>query len=53
MLTSNENGNTQWKSSKSMIPDLLDKPETPTFINFTNRFESRHVAEENVDFVRN
>ena len=30
MLTSNENGKTQWKSSKSINPDLLDKPETPT-----------------------
>ena len=53
MLTSNENGNTQQKYSKSINPDLLHKPETPTFINLTNRFESRHVAEENVDFVRN
>ena len=53
MLTSNENGNTQWKSSKSINPDLLDKTETPTFNNLTNGFESRHVAEENVDFVRN
>ena len=53
MLASNANRNTQWKSSKSINPDLLDKRETSTFINLTNGFESRHVAEENVDFVRN
>ena len=43
----NENGKTQWKSSKSINRDLLDKPETPTPINLTNRFESFHVAEKN------
>ena len=47
VLISNENGKTQWKSSKSINPDLLDKPETPTHINLTNRFESPHVAVEN------
>ena len=47
MLISNKNGNTQWKSSKLINPDLLDKPETPTPVNLTNRFESLHVAEEN------
>ena len=36
MLTSSENGNSQWKFSKSINPDLLDKPETPTSINLTN-----------------
>ena len=51
MLTSNGNGNSQWKSSKSINPDLLDKPETPTSINLTNWFESRHVAEENSGHV--
>ena len=44
---SSETGKTQRKSSKSKSPDLLDKPETPTPINSTNRFESLHVAEEN------
>ena len=47
MLISIENGKTQWKSSKLINPDLLDKPGTPTPINITNRFESLHVAEEN------
>ena len=47
MLTSNKNGKTQWKSSKSINPDFLDKPGTQTPINLTNRFESLHVAEEN------
>ena len=47
MLTSNENGNTHWKSSKSINSNLLDKSETPTSINLTNRFESRHVEEKN------
>ena len=47
MLTSNENRKTQWKSSKSINPDFLDKIETPTPINLTNRFECLHVAEEN------
>ena len=47
MLLSNENGKTQWKSSKSINPDLQDKPEIPTPINLTNRFESLHIAEEN------
>ena len=47
ILISNENGKTQWKSSKLLNPDLLNKPETPTPINLTNRFESLHVAEEN------
>ena len=47
MLISNENGKTQWKSSKSINRDLLDKPEIPTHINLTNRFESPYVAEEN------
>ena len=42
ILVSNENGKTQWKSSKSINPDLLNKPETPTPINLTNRFESLH-----------
>ena len=51
MLTSNENGYTHWKSSKSINPDLLDKLETPTSINLTNRFESRHVEEENSKHV--
>ena len=51
MLTSNKNGNTQWKSSKSINPDLLDKPEAPTFINLTNQFESCHVAEGNSGHV--
>ena len=46
MLKSNENGKTQWKSSKSTNPDF-DKPETPTPINLTNQFESLHIAEEN------
>ena len=46
MLSSNENEKTKWKSSKTINPDLLDKPETPTPINLTNRFESAHVAEE-------
>ena len=36
MLISNKNGKTQWISSKSMNPDLLDKPETPAPINLTN-----------------
>ena len=26
----------EWKSSKSINPDFLDKPETPTPINLTN-----------------
>ena len=47
MLISIENGKTQWKSSKLIDLDLLDKPGTPTPINLTNRFESLHVAEEN------
>ena len=34
----------EWKSSKSINPDFLDKPETPTPINLTNRFERLHVA---------
>ena len=42
MLISNENGKTQWKSSKSINPGLLGKP-----INLTNWFESLHVADEN------
>ena len=33
MLIPNENGKPQWKSSKSINSDLLDKPETPTPIN--------------------
>ena len=33
MLIPNENGKAQWKSSKSINSDLLDKPETPTPIN--------------------
>ena len=47
MLSSNENRMTQWKYSKPLNPDLLDKPETPTPIKSTNRFESLHIAEEN------
>ena len=47
MLLPNENGKTQWKSSKSINLDLQDKPEIPTPINLTNRFESLHIAEEN------
>ena len=47
MLSSNENGKTQQKSSKSINPDFVDKPETNTPINLTNRFESCHIAEEN------
>ena len=47
MLTPNENGKTQWKSSKSINPDFLDKPETLTPINLTNCFKSLHVAEKN------
>ena len=43
----NKNRKTQWKSSKSIYQDLLDKPETPTPINLTNRFESLHVTEQN------
>ena len=35
MLTSNKNGRNQWKSSKSINPDFLDQPETPTPINLT------------------
>ena len=31
MLTSNE-----WKSSISINPDFLDKPDTPTTINLRN-----------------
>ena len=27
MLISNENGKTQWKSSKLINPDLLDEPK--------------------------
>ena len=46
-LISNENRKTQRKSWKSINPDLLDKTETPTRSNLTNRFESLHVAEEN------
>ena len=45
MLTSNKNGKTQWKSSKSINSDFLDKPDTPTLINLTNRFESLRVGE--------
>ena len=41
MLISNQNGKTQWKSSKSINPDLLDKLETLTTINLTKRFESQ------------
>ena len=48
MLTSDENGKNQWKSSKSTNPDF-DKPETPTLINLTNQFESLHIAEKNSD----
>ena len=44
---SNENAKTQWKSSKSIHPDLLDKPECPTSINLTIRFKNFHVAEGN------
>ena len=44
---SNENRKTQRKSWKSINPDLLDKTETPTRSNLTNRFESLDVAEEN------
>lgn len=51
MFTSNKNGNKQWKSSKSTNPDFLDKPETPTSINLTTRFESCHAAEENSEHV--
>ena len=43
----NKNRKTQWKSLKSIYQDHLDKPETPTPINLTNRFESLHVTEEN------
>ena len=35
MLTSNKNGRNQWKSSKSINPDFLDRPETPAPINLT------------------
>ena len=47
MLLSNENGKTQWESSKSINPDLLHNPEISTPITLTNLFESLHVAEEN------
>ena len=36
MLISNENGNIQYKSSKQINLDFLDKPETPTPINLRN-----------------
>ena len=35
MLTSNKNGRNQWKSSKSINPDFLDRPETSAPINLT------------------
>ena len=47
MLTSNENGKNQWKSSTSINPDFLDKQDIPTSINLTNRFERLYITEEN------
>ena len=38
------NGNLQ----NPINTDLLDKPETPSPINLTNRFESLHVAEKSL-----